>query len=385
MIQNMRDVLNLVGNFRALWLLFCLGAIAIQTCEADTQELLGLPFELKTLAGRTYLDAKLQSVGAEGISITYKPKEGGAGIARIKFQDLPLILRDRFHEEEKKAGVRRREEEVAAIQWQKTYSALCLEASNRQDTIRAREENQAKESAEEEHQAAEMRRGQQAQMYKLSTSALRAMAAAGDLEAAREVARRDRAAFRQRPSTESRLRALNSLAMAAAAGNAYDQESYGSFLTEGGWIEAQDGINWLRKSAQAGNADAYHDLGMIYEHGVLLPRNIPAAANYYLLAAQKGPYGLEELARLYESDNNLIEAVKWHIVDARFMGMSRYAPVEALKKRMSPEQVEEGKRRAEQFIHEVGMKWKLIRAQSSSPNGPIISTSGPFPEGQENP
>jgi hypothetical protein len=58
---------------------------------------------------------------------------------------------------------------------------------------------------------------------------------------------------------------------------------------------------WYLKSARQGNTDAQYNLGAMYEHGVGMPVNYPEAARWYRPAAEQGDIdALSNLGVLYQ-------------------------------------------------------------------------------------
>ncbi len=58
---------------------------------------------------------------------------------------------------------------------------------------------------------------------------------------------------------------------------------------------------WYLKAAQQGNTDAQYNLGAMYEHGIGMPVNYPEAARWYRPAAEQGDIdALSNLGVLYQ-------------------------------------------------------------------------------------
>jgi len=75
-------------------------------------------------------------------------------------------------------------------------------------------------------------------------------------------------------------------------------------LYENGFAVAKDlklAAAWYLKSAKQGNTDAQYNLGAMYEHGVGMPVNYPEAARWYRPAAEQGDIdALSNLGVLYQ-------------------------------------------------------------------------------------
>ena len=76
-------------------------------------------------------------------------------------------------------------------------------------------------------------------------------------------------------------------------------------LFENGYGVTKDlkqAADWYLKAAKQGNTDAQYNLGAMYEHGVGMPVNYPEAARWYRPAAEQGDIdALSNLGVLYES------------------------------------------------------------------------------------
>jgi TPR repeat protein len=75
-------------------------------------------------------------------------------------------------------------------------------------------------------------------------------------------------------------------------------------LYENGYGVAKDlklAMVWYLKAAKQGNIDAQYNLGAMYEHGVGMPVNYPEAAHWYRPAAEQGDIdALSNLGALYQ-------------------------------------------------------------------------------------
>ena len=60
--------------------------------------------EITTRDGTTYKNVTVQRVDPDGLTISYAPVDGGMGLAKLKFEDLPDDLRQRFGYDTNKAA-----------------------------------------------------------------------------------------------------------------------------------------------------------------------------------------------------------------------------------------------------------------------------------------
>ena len=79
---------------------------------------------------------------------------------------------------------------------------------------------------------------------------------------------------------------------------------------------SQASIDLMTKAAQQGDVIAQNNLGVIYEKGTGVPKNLVKAAHFYLLASEQGnPFAQANLVTMYLTgrgvDKNLPEAFAW--------------------------------------------------------------------------
>ena len=60
--------------------------------------------EITTRDGTTYKNVTVQRIDTNGLTISYAPVDGGMGLAKLKFEDLPDDLRQRFAYDTNKAA-----------------------------------------------------------------------------------------------------------------------------------------------------------------------------------------------------------------------------------------------------------------------------------------
>ena len=103
-------------------------------------------------------------------------------------------------------------------------------------------------------------------------------------------------------ATEWLLRALSSVQLAAARGEAWAQSDYGDYFADGIVMKQnfQQAVVWYRRSAQQGYSPAQANLGLMHMHGSGVPPNWNEAIEWFRTAAAKGNYAAQENLRLLE-------------------------------------------------------------------------------------
>ncbi|MEW5705022.1 MAG: tetratricopeptide repeat protein [Pseudomonadota bacterium] len=104
----------------------------------------------------------------------------------------------------------------------------------------------------------------------------------------------------------------------AEAGDANAQYAVGIIYQEGRGVEKDLGktIAWYEKAAAKGEVNALYTLGYMSHHGIGMAQNFDKAAQWYRAAGDKGhPKAMFELARLYMRglgvERSFAEAVRW--------------------------------------------------------------------------
>jgi TPR repeat protein len=141
------------------------------------------------------------------------------------------------------------------------------------------------------------------------------------------------------------------------------------------WVLARDYAKSLQfhlQSAAAGNALSMFDIGSIYEYGYGVKKDIPTAAKWYGYSAQYGlAQGQYNYATMLEAGEGVakdeIEAYKYFVLAARggFDGVpynnetlridrDAPSPTALLARRLSRQQIEEGRVRADNFKRATG-------------------------------
>jgi len=144
-----------------------------------------------------------------------------------------------------------------------------------------------------------------------------------------------------------------------AADQEYDQAQYEIYIAyyQGHGVSKSytDAIMWLRKAAEQGYAIAQYDLGMAYVGGRGVPINVTEALKWFREAALQGNAQAQYMLGLayYHKigvQMDFIEAYKWLILatgktNDNYMIKDR----NELLRRMTPEQIAEGQKRAAAF------------------------------------
>jgi hypothetical protein len=95
-------VVKINGALPVLTLLCAFGLAAQVAAAAPKAK--ALPTTLTTEKGKTYRSVQLVSTEADGLVIQYRPEEGGLGMTKVKFRNLPERLREEFNYNEAAAA-----------------------------------------------------------------------------------------------------------------------------------------------------------------------------------------------------------------------------------------------------------------------------------------
>lgn len=124
-------------------------------------------------------------------------------------------------------------------------------------------------------------------------------------------------------------------------------------------------VQWMRKAADAGNADAQYNLGVFYNDGDGVPKDDLEAFSLWLKAAKQGHSIAQnnvgysyELGEIVQRD--YIEAYKWMSLAAEQAFAGAQAHCNEIAKKMTVGQQEESNRRIEQFLsnrNQVPISW----------------------------
>ena len=128
-----------------------------------------------------------------------------------------------------------------------------------------------------------------------------------------------------------------------------------SALAVGPHLHAQQPLDDLRALAEQGDAEAQHNLGIMYVDGRGVSQDYPEAVRWWRLAADQGVAGAQHnLGLMYANGQgvpqNYVEAHMWfNLAAAQSSGENRDRYVKArddLAERMTAEQLAEAQRRA---------------------------------------
>jgi hypothetical protein len=177
-------------------------------------------------------------------------------------------------------------------------------------------------------------------------------------------------ALRQRAAAWDELTALR---QKAAAGDALAQNKVGlTYLT--GFYSSEDphkaglhltkdearAAQWFRKAAEQGLPEAQNQLGAMYLHGRGVPKDYTQALAWFVKAAEQGyPEAHAQLGAVYFADRggvakDNVEALKRLTIASTLetgdLKSSYAAFQERIAKEMTPTQVAEAKRRAQEWL-----------------------------------
>ena len=130
------------------------------------------------------------------------------------------------------------------------------------------------------------------------------------------------------------------------------------FLLLGGCSEFGDSRNLRRtlKGANAGDANAQYDLGMMYADGISVPQDDAEAVKWFRLAGETdAQYNLGVMYANGEGvPKDAVEAYAWLSVAAA-QGLKDAAKTrDAAKEKLTPEQLKKGQRQATEFFERYG-------------------------------
>jgi len=121
-------------------------------------------------------------------------------------------------------------------------------------------------------------------------------------------------------------------------------------------------MKWYRLAAEQGNAIAQANLGVMYEDGEGVPQDYKEAAKWYRLAAEQGEADAQLfLANLYSTGKGMPqdykEAYIWYSLADTGDGGDKQALIkaglEAVKEKLSPEQLIEAQSRATELFKQI--------------------------------
>jgi TPR repeat protein len=152
------------------------------------------------------------------------------------------------------------------------------------------------------------------------------------------------------PETGGAAQSLARYLDAAEQGDPEAQVQLGLLYEQGQGVEKNldEASRWFELAAEQGYAPAQANLGDLYEFGDGIRSN-KAAAHYYRLAAKQGYLDAQlDLARLYEQGKGLpqdaVQAWLWYSLAARQGDASAISGRDRMSTRMSPAQIAEAER-----------------------------------------
>jgi len=105
-------------------------------------------------------------------------------------------------------------------------------------------------------------------------------------------------------------KALKELRPLAEKGDLRSQYAMGVFYENGFAVEKdlQQAATWYLMAAEQGNSDAQYNLGAMNEHGLGIPVNYVTAARWYRMAAEQGDIdALSNLGVLYQNGQGVVQ------------------------------------------------------------------------------
>ena len=117
--------------------------------------------------------------------------------------------------------------------------------------------------------------------------------------------------------------------------------------------DLSEAVKWYRKAAEQGDAMAQYNLGILYFEGSGVDKNLPEAAKWFRKSAEQGDanaqynYGVC-LQNGYGVDKDKAKAYAWYTLSAK-EGPDVSAELQRLSNELSPAQIQEAKELAEKY------------------------------------
>jgi TPR repeat protein len=141
---------------------------------------------------------------------------------------------------------------------------------------------------------------------------------------------------------------------AAEQGNVRAERALGMTYISGQGADPDFGkaIQWFKKAAEKGDMDSQYSLALRYVRGDHVEQNFAEAAKWLGLAANQGqPDSQVSLARRYANgegvQKDVVEAYKWVLIAGDYWSAGGVR--DDLAKNMTPEQIADAKKRADEF------------------------------------
>ncbi len=99
-----------------------LGAVLLMSCvvansQTGSASAPSAPAQITTVDGRTYQNTVILRAEPDGIIVSYQPQEGGIGMAKLKFRDLPESLRSQYQYNAEQANAFEAQQAQTLAQW----------------------------------------------------------------------------------------------------------------------------------------------------------------------------------------------------------------------------------------------------------------------------
>ncbi len=173
--------------------------------------------------------------------------------------------------------------------------------------------------------------------------------------------------------------AVKWLTKAAEQGDAAAQWSLGEWYIFGEGVpqDYTEAVKWLTKAAEQGYAAAQFSLGEKYIFGEGVPKDYTEAAKWLTKAAEQGDAGAQgNLGVMYYNGQGVLEdyaeGYKWVLLAAMNGLDAAQKAKDILRKRMTASQIEDGRRRAKEFVAEQDRRSK--QGRQDTPNINITAT-----------
>ena len=145
----------------------------------------------------------------------------------------------------------------------------------------------------------------------------------------------------------------------AEQGDPEAQKNLGIKYAEGEGIpqDMTQAVYWLTKAAEKGDAEVQVYLGIIYAKGVHVPQDYEKAIDWLTRAAEQGVIGAQlKLGVLYEKGKGIqdyVRAYAWFNIAALHGDETAKEKKNLLIKKMSPSQIEEGKKLSKELDNKI--------------------------------
>jgi TPR repeat protein len=142
----------------------------------------------------------------------------------------------------------------------------------------------------------------------------------------------------------------------AEQGDALAQYNLGLLYDNGRGVQKDyaQARQWYEKAAAQGRADAQVNLGILYDYGRSIPQDFKKAVYWYRLSAKQGnDLAQRRLGLMYERgdgvERDIVQAYMWYILGTAGGAGRGAARKDALTKQMTPEQIAEAQKLAQEW------------------------------------